>query len=386
MFRNGPLPPSITSDWLVAGLNNIYQGSSPSSAIVWGNADTNNPSVDISNNYWGGLTPPALSPSYTTSWPGFNFTTSSGPSAYSSTSGITCSDEDDKAVHKPQSIKTMSLASGIDTCTTGFPDYVAELNSNFEWQIAYDTMRYWYIPHCYPIAEAQNTAGALDGSARIGVVMTTVDSLLNFRSFVIHCLTLRNDNEWFCSFVGALGGTYTDSNNIYNPDYRAARTIAKYLIDNPRCAYVANGDEFDYQQLLTTQHQIWVDSSAPGSKFDTTIPTMQQLGLDTVLEINAESDIVYPVQTSSIILDARLEGNPTADGGLLWLSIGREAYLHINVYDLLGRQLSGAGYQGVFEQGTREIPLGMANAPAGTYYVRVQTANNETQTLKLVKE
>ncbi len=377
-----------SSTWTAAGLNNIYQGTSPEPELIVGTVDESNPTVDISNNYWGsGVTPPAATPPYNSLWPWLNFTSSSVSTA-SSTSGLSCSGGGGIA-GKQIGAKPLSIATDTDTCSTGFPDYVAEMNSNFMYRQAYDTMRYWYIPHCYPMALAPETAGALDGSAQLGVVLTDYDSVLNFRDFAIHCLTLRNDDEWFCAFVGAVAGTYVDSNNIYHPDYRAERTIAKYLTDNPRCAYAATGDAFEEQQLLETQWNVWNDSANIYFKdppFDSSIPSMHDLGLDTILKLNAQAGVTYAVQGTQIILDARVTENPFPSATSIWLSIGREAYIHIEVFDLLGRAVSGAGYAGVFEQGSREIPLDMSKAPPGTYYVRVSTANNEVRTLKITKE
>ena len=368
------------SSWTQAGNNNIYQGTSSSSVLIRGS--NNSTPVDISSNYWGsGIVPPISSPDFT-HWINYNFTSTSAASQ--SSSDWTCgSDGDIAAKPKGEQMKTMS--DDTDTCSVNFPIFVAELNSDGEARQGYDTMRYWYIPHCYPIANAGATAGALSGTAN-PTVLTTIDSVLDYRNFIIHCLTLRNDDEWFCAFVANLVGTYRDDSSIYSGDYRDSRAILQYLMNNPRCAASYSGDSTEYWQLLITQYDIWEDTAHGKAVFDSTVPTMQELGLDTVLEINAGEDIVYPVQTSTIILDARLEGNPTDADGMLWLSIGREAYLHIGVYDVLGRQVPNAGYQGTFEQDTREIPLGIANAPSGTYYVRIQTANNEMQTLKLVKE
>src|ERR1035437_7327996 len=145
--------------------------------------------------------------------------------------------------------KPMSVLADTDTCSVTFPNWVAENNSIGQYKVDYDTMRYWYIPHCYTIAEASQTAGALSGSALLGVALPNLDSVLNFRDFVIHCLILRHDDEWFCAFLGDLAGTFVDSNNIYVPDYRAERAIAQYINNNPRCAYGATGNSFEYNQL-----------------------------------------------------------------------------------------------------------------------------------------
>ncbi len=279
-------------------------------------------------------------------------------------------------------MKTMS--DDTDTCSVTFPIFVAELNSDGQDREGYDTMRYWYIPHCYMIANPQATAGALNGTATPSV-LTTIDSVLDYRNFIIHCLTLRNDNDWFCSFVANLVGTFRDS-NIYNGNYRDARGIIQYLMNNPRCDSSYSQDSIVNQQLLVTQYDIWQDTAHGKAVFDSTVPTMQQLGLDTVLIINGEAGVTYAVPTPAIILSASILNNPFPNSTSILLSIGREAYISIAVYNVLGQQVAGAGYAGVFEQGSATVPINMSNAPPGTYLVRISTANNEVQTLKLTKQ
>ena len=157
-------------------------------------------------------------------------------------------------------------------------------------------------------------------------------------------------------------------------------------MDNPRCASNYSDDSMEYYDLLNSYYNLWEDTSHSPEKFDTTLPTLQELGLDTLLVITAEAGVTYAAPTPQIILSASIIENPFESSTSIALSVGREAYITIQVFDLLGHQIAGAGYAGVFEQGSREIPIDMQNAPSGTYYVRIQTANNETQTLKLVKE
>jgi hypothetical protein len=129
-----------------------------------------------------------------------------------------------------------------------------------------------------------------------------------------------------------------------------------------------------------------MDTSHDGENYDTTLPTMQQLGLDTVLIINGEAGVTYAVPTPAIINSASVLENPFQNSTSILLSVGREAYITIAVYNVLGQQIAGAGYAGVFEQGSATVPINMSNAPPGAYYARVSTTNNEVQTLKLTKE
>ena len=379
VFRDDITSPPCTWSTTYAGLNDIYQyttgGYSGRIEGLYSGAPAN-PSVDIGNNYWGSGIDPQSSPP-PSFWPYFNFSASVSAVTIQSIPGdLECGSpiikmKGDKSLSSP-SIDTTSCGNAYEAA------YVWDENT-INPGAAYDTMK-WYITHCYQIANAGETWGNFgDSFDSVGQSPAGRDSIFNF---VLYGLGLRSDDEWFCDGVPLLGVKYDGSGSDIN--YRDNRAILNFLMDNPRCAFNYRNDSIGYAGLLRGQWNLWADTSQPGEVFDSSLPTLQQLGLDTLLHFAA--DAVYPITTSPIVLDARLLGNPTDADGLLWISIGREAYLHIDVYDLLGRPVQNAGYSGVFEQGTREIPLGMGNAPPGTYYVRIQTANNETKTLKLVKE
>ena len=108
------------------------------------------------------------------------------------------------------------------------------------------------------------------------------------------------------------------------------------------------------------------------------------LGLDTLL--NFASVHHYDATGPQIILDAHVTANPFESETSVSLSINREAYLHIDVLDLLGRTLPGAGFEGVFEPGSRVVPLKLSSLTSGTYYIRISTANNELRTFKVEKK
>jgi hypothetical protein len=86
------------------------------------------------------------------------------------------------------------------------------------------------------------------------------------------------------------------------------------------------------------------------------------------------------------LLDVRLADNPVTTRTSAIVDVGREAYIHFDVYDILGHKLDGPGYEGVFESGRRSVPLDLSGLASGSYYLRISTANNEVRTIKLVKE
>ena len=284
-------------------------------------------------------------------------------------------------IGKDNGVKSLSLlSSDTDSCGNAFGAVFLWEQNLENFTQAYDTMQ-WYIRHCYANANASQTWSAYNGSWNTEVqTQAGSDSIFNF---VLYGLSLRSDNDWFCYGVPLLEVKY-NTNNGQTPGYRADRAIYKFLMDNPRCAFNIRPDSISYVNLLTSQWNEWADTSQPGSVFDSSLPSMQSLGLDTLLSFAAVAN--YTVLGPQIILIASITENPFLNSTSIALSIGREAYLNIGVYNILGQQIAGAGYAGTFEQGSSTIPINMANVPSGAYYVRISTANNEVQTLKLTKE
>ena len=246
---------------------------------------------------------------------------------------------------------------------------------------AYDTIRF-YITHCYMNAIPGSTFSALGGCAGGATALSTATGRIGYKVWLLDTvLHLRNDNPWFCLAVRALATAY-DNDGSNDP---AALAIYKFIIDNPRCASSRSYFGDDYAHIRQQQIHLWQDTAKNNDlkNFDSTLPSMHDLGLDTLLSMASVQR--YDAQGPTILEDVRLLENPTVGQTSLRIRIGREAYLHIEVLDLLGRKLDGVAASGVFEPGTRTVPLNLFGLASGTYYVRIYTANNEVRTLKLLK-
>ena len=323
------------------------------------------------NLYWEGPVPPNTVYNFTASVPAV--------SQQSIPDGLTCGDND---VTKGKGKMPLSLLSiDTDSCANAFGNVFLWEQNGYNVDSSFITME-WYIRHCYPNANAAQTWGALNDAWGDTLNYPGMrDSIFNF---VLYGLGLRSDDEWFCFGVPLLGVKFIGQTN--EPDQRADRAIFLFLMNNPRCADWRRSDSIQEADLLTSQWDLWSDTSHRGEVFDSTVPTLQQLGLDTLLKINAQAGVTFALPTPPIINNASITENPFDNSTAIALSVGRESYITIAVYNVLGQQIAGAGYAGVFEQGSAMVPVNMSNAPPGTYLVRISTANNEVQTLKLTKE
>jgi hypothetical protein len=401
------------STWTVYGENNIMQGTGSGTVLIQGVVDIsfgitgNCIPRDASNNYWGsGIDPnPYPTPSYcgdllsSGSWPNFYYTLEPAGDFLSGYNFLQAqaSYVDDGIVvdcGKPfttnlDSTKTkkkgMKPQSSLDTTVDPRDSCSRAISAGVFWEgdmshtePAYDTM-YWYLQHCYDRPDYDAAWAAFTSAAGPVTAHWPQDSLLQLRAWIMSERHLNPANGWYCDCIDALGGTYRD--------LRADLAILKFLIDNPRCAGNPNYG-LDYSTLRRLQKGVWADTVQPNPNvavFDSSLPSFHDIGLDSLLA-DAAAGVHYEALGPQIILDAHLTANPFPQQTSLSITTNREAYIHVEVFDLLGRQLSGVGYSGVFEPGTRDVPLNLSQAPSGSYYLRLSTANNETRTMKLSKE
>jgi Secretion system C-terminal sorting domain len=340
----------------------------------------NFPALDISNNWWGSTGPPINYTNWNYAIPATTFLLTGPPPAASSF--LVCGSLNDVVGHGR--IMPARTLSNVDTTSCyGMLDICDEEETDGLYDQAYDTVCH-YLSHCYaePYAAGNEAGfGALVGAAA-DTTLTQIGRT-SMRSFLLSVLPLRSDDAWFCNCVEAIGASFRlDTNST-----REGLSLLYWLMNNPRCSAYRAADSGAYFQERFDDSSLWIDTTHwPDTVYDTTLLTMQQMGLDSVLKISATEGVSPEAIGSQILLNAHITTNPFMDATNISLSIGREAYVTIIVYNVLGVQIAGAGYAGVFEQGSATIPINMTNAPPGAYFVRISTANNETQTLKLTKE
>ena len=330
---------------------------------------------DISNNWWGAV-PPAIG-----SFVHFSITVDGGSplddylSAPLDAPTVHCGDYGARPSKKVSHVQSIEAISSCDSMLAEARSWEYQRN----YKPAYDTMRY-YIDHCYPTADPDMAFGGLNSSA--GIAVSTTEGRLEIRNWLFSVLSYRSDDAWFCACVGSIGLSFGAGND------KAGLALAKFLIDNPRCAFQRKQNGNAYANLRADQVSVWQDTASnPDLRyFDSTLPSMHDIGLDSVLKIAAGASVHYEALGSQILLSAVLSPNPVTERTSLAISVGREAYVHIEVYDLIGNKLRGVGYEGVFESGSRNVELDLHSLPSGTYYVHISTANNEVRTIRLVKK
>ncbi len=192
--------------------------------------------------------------------------------------------------------------------------------------------------------------------------------------------------EYFCQCVEALAGEIPIPYHIY-PDtgYDWGLSIYNWLIKNTSCD--TPGLSGLFYGTRETQIQTWQNDPSQ-YKLDTTLPPLDSIepGLQELLEKHLLYATVSGTPPPNIISNASANPNPTGNGTVISFGISKEAYIKIELFDVLGHEVSSAGFERLFEPGNKSVPLSLAGLPSGTYFVHILTAYGEVQSVKLVKE
>ncbi|HEY3876507.1 MAG TPA: T9SS type A sorting domain-containing protein, partial [Candidatus Kapabacteria bacterium] len=146
-----------------------------------------------------------------------------------------------------------------------------------------------------------------------------------------------------------------------------------------------SADSLLYVDGRGSQEETWFNSVDTSKvPLDTTIYSLHDLGLDSVLKYAALLGVSEG--GPSIITNASAYPNPTGTGTVLTFGTAKEAYVIVNLYDVLGHTAGTAHCEGSIQPGNHSIPLSLIGLPPGTYFARIQTTYGEVQSVKIVKE
>jgi hypothetical protein len=253
-------------------------------------------------------------------------------------------------------------------------------------QEAYDTLRK-FVESCPWHPYAPNAFGTMDGPASH---LASKDPAIwnQYREWLESVLYLNTINpQYFCACVESISGTmYSDADTTFILRLEGTNrslAIIKWLLDNTDCDTAMN--RMDYDQSRASQIATWkLDTSKP---LDTTLPSMHDLGLDTLLAKHALYQNQKSVKLGSdVVTSAIAAPNPTNTGTVLAFGMAQSAYVRVELYDLLGNIARNSSFEQYLGVGNHSVPIDMSALPSGTYYARIVTAYGETRTVKIVRE
>jgi hypothetical protein len=280
-------------------------------------------------------------------------------------------------------LKDDSIPTG---CQLSFNIGMSDANNRL-YVASYDTLRS-FVQLCPTNVNAPGAFGIMSSDVQNGGDGPLPASLKDFQTWLISALAWNPGNaDYFCADVGALMGTVATGNidtswEQMNTERNRGISVLYWMMHNPLC-YSAYDTEL-YKNSRGSQREDWTNSGCD-CPLDTTIYSMHDLGLDSVLKYAGLLGVHDP-SMASIISNASAYPNPTGTGTVISFGISKEAYVMIKLFNVLGQAVAVNGFENVVQPGNLSVPISLAGLPSGTYYARIQTTYGETQTVKLVKE
>jgi len=303
-------------------------------------------------------------------------TPSSGPCASPSYAG---------AIAQPKGkFLPMSIADDTENCDSLWFK-IGEFEGGQDYQSVYDSTKK-FIEICYNDYRAPSMFSQYFSSSLQILAGGDTSLWLESRLWLESVLYLNTTNpEYFCACVEAIAGTFHSASDtseaLYWKEENCGLAIGRWLIQNTTCDTPLIQNNFNATR--SSQYESWLnDTTVP---LDTTLPSLASLGLDTLLARHFLYGVSDNVQFN-ILTGATASPNPVSTGTVITFGISQEAYVKINLFNVLGEQVTSPGYEGLFQPGNHAVPLSLQGLPSGTYYARILTAFGSVETVKLVKE
>ncbi|HEY3875381.1 MAG TPA: T9SS type A sorting domain-containing protein, partial [Candidatus Kapabacteria bacterium] len=280
-----------------------------------------------------------------------------------------------KSLSQPDSLPTG--CQWLDNEAHGYGD-------NHDWQMEYDTAMK-FVDQCATSTSPRAEAGFIyitQATDELGNGGSLRSNTYAWLKSVLYLNT--TDPEYFCQCVYAMSGEIPVPNHI-SPDtgYDWGLALIRWMMQNTNCD---SSELYNlFKETRNVQIHTWLNDTTQ-YRLDTTIPPLSVVdpGLDTLLARHFFYATVGTPQ--GILSNASAYPNPTGTGTVISFGIAKEAYVKIELYDVLGHAAGSNGFESLFEPGNKAVPISLAGLPSGTYFARIQTAYGEVESVKIVKQ
>ena len=261
--------------------------------------------------------------------------------------------------------------------------------NNHLWQQCYDTTKKFVETCPFDMPNASFAFSTMDAavSELAGPNGPLRAAYLEWLKSVLYLNTI--DPGYFCECVRSIGGALPIPNDTtagaVSRETNIGLSVIQWLIVNTSCDSPFLSHLYD--QSRRTQREQWLNDTN-AYKLDTTLPTMHDLGLDTLLARHFQISVGHlpPDRFNDIVSEFRVTKNPFDDQTALRYTLNEMAYVSVTVSDVTGRTVYGDGSGRTMSPGEQQLDLDLHNYPAGTYYLRIALGTGEVRTIKLVKE
>ncbi len=276
----------------------------------------------------------------------------------------------------------MDSASEAKTCA-----HLYGLGYNYahgsQWQQCYDTLKK-FAELCPDFPQSWHAFNfMLSAAGTLWIKDTTYYT--RYRGWLKSMLFVnKSDPEYFCACLESIAGTYQyfgDTGVVaYWREQNRGLAIAQWMLLHTSCD--TGTLRMRYRDTRNTQHAEWLNDTS--YYLDTTLPSMHDLGLDSLLNLYLGVGARSPL--ASVLASFHISSDPFTARTNLLFDLDKMVFVKAEVYDELGRMLIGDGSGHSFEPGRHQIPIDLSAYPTGAYYVRIALGDGETRTIKMIKQ
>ncbi|HEY3876055.1 MAG TPA: T9SS type A sorting domain-containing protein [Candidatus Kapabacteria bacterium] len=189
--------------------------------------------------------------------------------------------------------------------------------------------------------------------------------------------------------AGCLADMYRFDSTYHKPLYGASAEaeIENYLIQSGKCPFYEGILESNLRSLYQSWYLNWKDTVKDSilTPFDTTLPTLQQIGFEILLgpEYAAVHNRVMPM---SILGNITVSPDPFENDAAVSYTLNVPATLTVEVYNTLGQRVTTPVPSIFTNNGKYSLTLIGSALASGSYYVRFSVPEGEVKTIKVSKE
>jgi hypothetical protein len=180
--------------------------------------------------------------------------------------------------------------------------------------------------------------------------------------------------------------TFRWGRDVRRGDAKSILTVDSFIVKSGKCPdLVAWMDTLGIPSAWNLAYEQWLDTVPYPVKtsFDSTLPTLEDLGLGILRGPLAVNEGKLPIH-SSVLGTLAVTKNPFANETSLRFEVKEGVFLNLEIFDALGKlYYHDARF---FGEGIGDWKLETPELPHGTLYVRVSTLSGEVETIKLFKE
>jgi hypothetical protein len=245
-------------------------------------------------------------------------------------------------------------------------------HANAMWQETYDTLKH-YVETCPDHANSHSAFVEMTSAVQYNSALDS-NRYLMFREWLMSVVMYPSENpRYFCSAVWAIASTYETTNKVL--------AILQYMIEETECDNESVRDY--YTQSRKTQYEQWLQTDTSLNKLDTTLPSLEELGLELLRQ---HSDVKSEFVGIATVRSMTAAPNPSSGLVTLSIDLSMSSRISVEVYDVLGKVVATLASDSFSESGPHELTADLRNLSSGQYFVRLSTSRGEIRTLNLINE